>query len=549
MAVAVLLAWAVVVSGIDWGLPSAARKDAVFGIHTPWTAAELKAYERPAAEPAAADVDGTPRAVDGEGVWLTDSNESRAEIIRRYLLFSNQPDEMITFMALQRMRPAERDFDPRLYQYGGLWVYPVGALLRVAGAAGLVELRSDRAFYYDRPAAFGRFYVVARLYAAAWLGVLMAAVAMAVRRVGGSDVAAVAAAVIAALMPAAFAMAHEAKPHLPGAALMMLACLAAAGWARHGRLRDAVLAGLLCGCAAAMVLTAAVVGIVLPVMMVVGRGPWGRRLAHGVVGVVVAAAAYGVCNPYVVLHSIKGGEALRQNFANTGTMYRPALTGESVRSACAHAAAALSPALMVALGVATVAWVVRPKRPSAMAALLLVPATCTAIQFTLFATGKPGEYGRFALFPAAVAVVAVGWLLSRLREPLLVAAAGAGVAIVVAWTATAPYLRAFANDAHGNGTRETVARWLRDEAPRGVNEIEIHAEPAPYAVPPIDFFRWRLMLTRPGSTPRGDLVLRAVDAPPTAPPPAGYRRVVFDGGHAPAPIAWADKPFELLVRE
>ena len=78
---------------------------------------------------------------------------------------------MITLRALSGMHPGtgkRGGLDPRLYQYGGLWIYPVGALLKVASLFHWVTLRRDVDFYIDNPDAFGRFYVIARLYAAAW---------------------------------------------------------------------------------------------------------------------------------------------------------------------------------------------------------------------------------------------------------------------------------------------------------------------------------------------------------------------------------------------
>ena len=60
-------------------------------------------------------------------IELNDTDEKRAQLVRRYRLYSDQPDEMITLMSLAQMHPGKLDFDPRLYQYGGLWIYPVGA--------------------------------------------------------------------------------------------------------------------------------------------------------------------------------------------------------------------------------------------------------------------------------------------------------------------------------------------------------------------------------------------------------------------------------------
>ena len=528
----IVLAWAVVASGIDWGLPSMARKDAIFGQHSQWTGEQIKAYDTDATA-VAADVDASPRPADTLPAWLTDSNADRAQIVRRYLLFSNQPDEMITFMALRQMKPARSEFDPRLYQYGGLWIYPVGALLRIGAAAGVLELKPDVAYYYDHPGEFGKFYVVARAYSAFWLAVLIAGVAMAVRRISGSDVAAICAGGLAALMPAAFAMAHEAKPHLPGAALMLLACLAANRWSRRGRLGDALLAGALCGLAAGMVLTAAVIGIVLPMMIFAGRGPVGRRFAHAAIAIAVAAGVYATTNPYVVINLLDDPQVLRANLANTRAMYQPSLSLESLHDAAGHGLAALSIPLAIATAVAVVMWLARPRRLPAMAIVLIAPAMVVCIQFVLFAAGKPGEYGRFAIFPAAVAIIHIGWAIARLPTVGVRVGAAAVIAVATAVISTRPYLTAFANDATGNDTRTAVSRWLLNEPPMSVEVLEIHAEPAPYAVPPLDLWRWRLLLTHASDAPRGDVCIRAIDAPPIAPPPSGYKRIIFDGGHLP----------------
>jgi uncharacterized membrane protein len=56
------------------------------------------------------------------------------------------------------MHPGRGDFDPRMYKYGGAWVYPVGGMLRAAAAIGYINpLVNDLAFYLDHPEVFGRF--------------------------------------------------------------------------------------------------------------------------------------------------------------------------------------------------------------------------------------------------------------------------------------------------------------------------------------------------------------------------------------------------------
>ena len=154
-------------TGINWGLPSRRVDSYLFGERTPWTGAQIAELSGGwAVNPqAGADVDANPLAASSSAVMLNDTDARRAEIVRRYRLFTYQPDEMITMMSLAKMRPGRMDFDPRLYQYGGLWIYPVGALLKAASIIGLVDLRGGPAgltYYLDHPGAFGRFYIVAR---------------------------------------------------------------------------------------------------------------------------------------------------------------------------------------------------------------------------------------------------------------------------------------------------------------------------------------------------------------------------------------------------
>ena len=183
---------------------------------------------------------------DDRPVVVNRTDAERAQIVRRYRLFTYQPDEMITLMSLGRMHPGRGDLDPRLYQYGGLWIYPVGAMLKAASLAGWVDLRGGPegiAYYLDHPGAFGRFYVVARAYVALWGLVGVWAVFEIVRRVvGGVLYPAVAAGCFVA-MPVVVNMAHEAKPHLPGAVLVLLAVLAAARFAETGSRRACLGAG------------------------------------------------------------------------------------------------------------------------------------------------------------------------------------------------------------------------------------------------------------------------------------------------------------------
>jgi len=122
--------------GITWGLPSRASDNYLFtGSRVPsgdevHRHLEQTVRDRPGI---GADVDTSPIPANTCGLVINRSEVQRAEILRRYRLFTHQPDEMVTLMALSGINPGKLELDPRLYQYGGLFVYPVGGLIGVSG--------------------------------------------------------------------------------------------------------------------------------------------------------------------------------------------------------------------------------------------------------------------------------------------------------------------------------------------------------------------------------------------------------------------------------
>jgi len=296
LAVIVVLFAGVSIVGITWGLPSRKIDRFLFGNEKPWSGEKIYRLAGAASKfspDRGADVDADPLKKTGdEPVLLTGTDEDIAKIYLRYRLYTYQPDEMITMMALAGMRPRELKFDPRLYQYGGAFIYPVGALIGACGWLGLIDVRSDVVYYLDHPDEFGKFYVVARAYSAAWglLGVILVfAIARRIARgsmgkrtwpldesepraqatgyVCGGSRAGLLAALLFALMPVVVCMSHEGKPHLPGAVLMLAAVLFAMRYlSAAARRRDWWLMCICCGAAFGMVLSSLPIFVLIPLV-------------------------------------------------------------------------------------------------------------------------------------------------------------------------------------------------------------------------------------------------------------------------------------------
>ncbi len=501
--------------GIEWGLPTRAWDRWLFGGSEAWSGqriAELAGGQGRVAAEVAADVDVNPLDGARGTVVLNRTPPQQAEIYRRYRLYTQQPDEMITMMALSGMRPGALQLDPKLYQYGGLYIYPVGGLIGAAGATGLITVRSDLTYYLDHPSEFGKFYVTARLYAAAWGVILVLGVYGIGRRMGG-PMAGGLAAIVTALLPVVACMSHEAKPHLPGAALMIAAVwFALAVMDRPTRWRWMGLF-VCCGAAFGMVLSSLPIFVLIPLAAALHAAGLsnraepreaGRRfdvigfIRLTIIGCAVAMGVYLVTNPYVAINAIANPAVLRSNFGNSLAMYAVSRIGEGfLRVVQLTAEGATWPVLIG--GVVGCVYMVRRVGPAAW--LVVAPGIVFAAQFILIGAGKPDEYGRFGIFYECLLAIGLAYALSAIATRVPKWLAGVATAVVLAWClwATSGYLWSFGVDAAGSGSRAVAAQAIRSEHLSGLNAIAVAAEPAPYSCPPLDFADVRVVLCRKGS--------------------------------------------------
>lgn len=506
-----LAVWGLIMgAGLRWGLPSRASDALLFGGQPPWPAADYDVDAALSARQqrnAGADTDLNPLEARDRLVDLTATHGERAEILRRYRLYSRQPDEMITFQALQRMRPRALDLDPRLYQYGGAYIYGVGAALGVGKLLGVIDLTGDAGFFLDHPEAFGRFYVAARL-----ISLLFGAAALCgVHRLGcmtGSRAAGRIAMALAATMPVFISGVLEAKPHIPSAALLVWSAVFAVSLLAKRRRRDAVKLGVAGGLAFGFVLTgvaAALHGLALLLATKRGDRVAAQRpgmLRHVALAALLGAAIYTATNPYVIYNALFNRAALGSNVSNSTAMYadqmRHVLDGATRTASLTLRGAGV---VTVALGVAGFIALLR-RRPGYTLAASAAGLGIVALSI-LLAAGKPTEFARFLVLPALLLAVAAARVVVRLTSSPLRAWT---LVVIAAIASGAPaYVAAFAADISETGdTRRRAAEYLRDQLSAD-DSIAVVQEPAPYAVPPLDFAHRRVVLLPPVEPPAAEV--------------------------------------------
>jgi hypothetical protein len=338
-------------------------------------------------------------------------------------------------------------------------------------------------------------------------------------------------------------MAHEAKPHLPGLALTLLAVIAAAKYVDIGRKKWGLAAGVLCGAAFGMVISSLLAFAILPIMVYLRPTSPRQRLLMLTQSGLLGALTYMVTNPFVAINAVFNREMLRSNLGNSTDMYRISLGG--VGNAFRLIVEGTSPIVVIAGVVGLVVLLAARLERRRLGCieecpgrgdvgwLLLAPTGLVIVQFVLLAGQKPPEYARFGLLPSTFLVVSAFAAIALLRTARPRSTAAVATTLLTLPFAL-PYTTAFVRDSRPVTSRLAAAGRVRElTRTQGVEQLVLLAEPAPYCAPPVDLFQPRVVLARQGTRVASDSAETVL--------------VTVDPEASMAPISWADVRF--LIRE
>ncbi|MFA5778944.1 MAG: glycosyltransferase family 39 protein [Elusimicrobiota bacterium] len=97
-----------------------------------------------------------------ENLFFDGNKKMLTNFIRPYLLRSNHTDEQMTISSLGGMHPKSFDFNPRIFPYGGVYIYGMGAVLGISHILGVVKINRDLNFYFKQPEEMGKIFTVGR---------------------------------------------------------------------------------------------------------------------------------------------------------------------------------------------------------------------------------------------------------------------------------------------------------------------------------------------------------------------------------------------------
>lgn len=370
-----------------------------------------------------------------------------------------QPDEAHVLEVVSRLRPAELDFDPKLYEHPNFFIYLTAGWLAIGKGLGRVEIVADTAWYVSRPEAAAALYAWCRLGSAvlgAWTVLLLG---MAARRLHGLAAARWTAA-FAAVLPLLVVDAHYMKTD-PAMLFFLSGSLAAAGTFLAAGRRRALWASAVCAALAGSCKYSAAMAFVIPVAALWLSGARGRAFLGGALRAGLAyAAAFALANPYLMRHLATGGKDVLFTFStalNAGTLHLDlAFAGEPRGWIYAWTDAlwyGVGPAAEFAFIAALVAAV---RRRSAGDRLVLA----AWVVHYLVVGGSWAQFARYWVPVAAFSCLLVGALAARTGRP--------GKALLAAaWLYTLAYAAAMDRLYAREDPRFSASRWIEAEIPAG----------------------------------------------------------------------------------
>lgn len=481
--------------GLGWCLPHRARLEAVLppGTDTPAFRAALaggwadmnKGLGRDILlNPESFSYGFTGRAAVEPG-W-TAVPELLRNSARSYYLRSGHEDEPNLLRAVARLRPTLEGLNPRIYFYGGGYMYALAAWTAAGAALTPARLVRGVEWYMEDPARMAWLYRLGRSFSAAAFLAVAWLLWSTGRRFFGEE-AGLAAAALWAASPGFVVQAHYMKPHLMGA-FFTLAAYRLAAEALTGGPRWGVAAGAAAGLAAGAVNhlgTAAVFPALAALLRWRGGSPGRAEAAWLAQAAAACAAAFLLCTPYLLTEFATVTAAMRVvgGFAALSV-------GNLVTFAAAGLPAALgSPTVLLLAYGLWAAWRARADAPR-----LLALAGFGLLYPTVFLNQSAGTLDSVRYFgAAAVGLLLAGAAAAELGRTGLAAAA---LCVLLAASKSAVLDYNLASDAPGGSTREAAGGWLEAQVPAGAS-VGLLRLPQPSNAPTFRWDRYRLEFLEP----------------------------------------------------
>ena len=396
----------------------------------------------------------------------------------RFKLYSIEPDEVVNIIALARIKPAQLQFDPGLYQYGGAYLYPLGVWYFALSKLGMIHLAPFEQLL-EHPQWMDGVWISGRRLCPGRFCSVRAPVFLALIELAPPTVA-LAGLAIYLFCPASIMFSQVIKPHwyafiwVNAALLLIVRAFTRGGLSMAAELALAAFIGLCVGSATTFSLFAVLLWGALVFLVV-------RRATHPLALLrvpVVAVIVFVVTNPYYLLN----WSAVRNERLAAQSWFQPALDPHAILAFVDNSMFAGFGIAFTLLLLAVVLWhLVRgPAARRAFALGMLVPIVVMAVatanlalwnlNFRYISLRDPGR---------ALLLAAWSWPLRKTAMTLC-----AALTIAQALPLKLAY---FDENSASHSTRLAAAAWIDAHIPD--NDAICTGTPAPFDMPPFRFDR------------------------------------------------------------
>lgn len=412
-----------------------------------------------------------------------DHHESLDLWMVRFKLYSIEADEVVNIIALARIKPGRLQFDPGFYQYGGAYLYPLGAWYFALSKLGIIHIGPFQQMV-KQPQAMDSVWVAGRAFSLIAFTLSALLLFLALRDIAPRAVV-LAALAIYLFCPATIMFSQVIKPHwyallwANGSILILVRAFQRHRLSTGAELLLAVFLGLAVGTVTTFALFAVLIWgamMWLSVRKTIARAALVRVP-------IVAIVVFVVSNPYYVLN----WHAVQVERVKTENWFHPAFNLHELATFI-HTSLFSGFGLIFTILVGTIAvWrlFAGPLPARLFAIALIVPvgiiAGLTANLDTWTVNFRYVSY----LLPGALLYLAI-WRWP-FRAPVLILCAAATAAQAIPMK-----LAYFDENSAAHSTRLLTANWIDTNIPRTDSICLVTSQLSPYEVPPFRFDKYKL---------------------------------------------------------
>lgn len=400
------------------------------------------------------------------------ADNSLEQGLLRFKLYSVDADEMVNLMALSRIKPSQRLFDPHFYMYGGAYLYPLGLWYAALVRLDIINMPTINNLLTS-PDLVDQLYILGRLFVLTTFS-LSAIIVYLTAREFLLPLPANLSLSLYLILPMTVMQSLTMKPHwyalLPAAAAFyyLTRLLVRHKWSASSEIFVGLGLGLAVGSAATFAPLAAAAWLLLLVARL--RQQISSRPLLTVP--LLAAVVFGLTNPYIFLN----WAAYQTENAQLAAWYQASLHPAAILDFIKNSFwPGFGAAGLAAATIALVDLVRRSPWPTRMAALFI----WAGILLAATATASVSFWHTNTRFIAYLAPVFAIYLAARLPIRLLAAI------VVLTLIQSIPHFVALADENNpANSTRLQAAAWINSKIPAS---SPICTRFVPYDAAPFNF--------------------------------------------------------------